>query len=163
MAGPALVEFTDALGASAPLFVQCATWTHGVLIVSSNASFRANLSARFFRAATSQMRVARKAWGANTFGSAESETTEAEKEICRLVIFDAGRKGMEQFRVGSGFLAISRAAAITSKDGSHCWRGPLCRRHLAGPLGESRTAQPKWFYFRLCLQKNSRLSMCFLG
>eukprot|EP00439_Symbiodinium_sp_Y106_P082558 s690_g22.t1 len=72
MAGPALVEFTDALGASAPLFVQCA-------------------------------------WGANKFGSAESETTEAEKEICRLVIFD----------------------------GSHCWRGPLCRRHLAGPLGES--------------------------
>ncbi|CAE7619033.1 unnamed protein product [Symbiodinium sp. CCMP2592] len=72
MAGPALVEFTDALGASAPLFVQCA-------------------------------------WEANTFGSAESETAEAEKEICRLVIFD----------------------------GSHCWRGPLCRRHLAGPLGES--------------------------
>lgn len=72
MAGPALVEFTDALGASAPLFVQCA-------------------------------------WEANTLGSAESETAEAEKEICRLVIFD----------------------------GSHCWRGPLCRRHLAGPLGES--------------------------
>ena len=33
-----------------------------------------------------------KAWEANTLGSAESETAEAEKEICRLVIFDAGRR-----------------------------------------------------------------------
>ena len=31
----------------------------------------------------------------------------------------------------------------SAKDGSHCWRGPLCRRDLAGPLGESSLpAQP---------------------
>ena len=94
MAGPALVEFTDALGASAPLFVQCATWTHGVSIMSSSACSGAHRNASCFRAATSQMRLACKAWEANTLGSAESETAEAEKQICRLVIFDTGRTNM---------------------------------------------------------------------